>query len=156
MVILYDGLCTYIHPIGINGPYQYIQDLMRLDAFKGQKETDSRLTLIQTPLNIATWRSKLVHHPDKDFVMYILQGIEHGFGIGVNSLACFESAKNNMASSRKHPAVIDAYLQEETKHGNILGPFTLANAPNVHISRIGVIPKKHQPGKWRVITDLFP
>ena len=26
--------------------------------------------------------------------------------------------------------------------------------PNVHINRFGVIPKKHQPGKWRVITDL--
>ena len=64
-----------------------------------------------------------MHHPDKDFVRYILQGIEHGFGIGVNSLASFEGAKNNMASARKHPAIIDAYLQEETKNGNILGPF---------------------------------
>ena len=62
-----------------------------------------------------------------------------------------------MASARKHPAVIDTYLQEETKQGNILDPFTQANAPSVHISRIEVIPKKHQPGKWRVITDLsFP
>jgi hypothetical protein len=24
----------------------------------------------------------------------------------------------------------------------------------VHISRFGVIPKKHQPGKWRLIVDL--
>lgn len=27
----------------------------------------------------------------------------------------------------------------------------------MHINRFGVIPKKHQPGKWRLITDLsFP
>ena len=27
----------------------------------------------------------------------------------------------------------------------------------IHISRFGVIPKKHQPGKWHLITDFsFP
>ena len=26
--------------------------------------------------------------------------------------------------------------------------------PKVQINRIGAIPKKHQPGKWRIITDL--
>jgi len=26
--------------------------------------------------------------------------------------------------------------------------------PEAHISRFGVIPKKHQPGKWRLIVDL--
>ena len=36
----------------------------------------------------------------------------------------------------------------------MLGPFPLASAPKVHINRIGAIPKKHQPGKWRMITDM--
>ena len=50
--------------------------------------------------------------------------------------------------------ILALYLQEETKHDGILGPFTQAN---VNISRVGVIPKKNQPGKWRVIIDLsFP
>ena len=32
---------------------------------------------------------------------------------------------------------------------------SLAHAlPDVHINRIGTIPKKHQLGKWRLITDL--
>ena len=26
--------------------------------------------------------------------------------------------------------------------------------PDVHVSRFGVILKTHQPGKWRLITDL--
>ena len=59
--------------------------------------------------------------------------------------------EENMASARKHPTDIDAYLQEETKHDDILGPFIQTNAPKV----LGVIPQKHQPGKWRVITDLY-
>jgi len=51
--------------------------------------------------------------------------------------------EENMASARKHPTDIDAYLQEETKHDDILGPFIQTNAPKV----LGVIPQKHQPGK---------
>ena len=35
-----------------------------------------------------------------------------------------------------------------------MGPFGKAVAPKVHINRFGVIPKKHQPGKWRLISDL--
>ena len=35
--------------------------------------------------------------------------------------------------------------------------FSKPLAPVVHINRIGVIPKKYQPGRWRMITDLsFP
>ena len=36
-------------------------------------------------------------------------------------------------------------------------PIHPGKCSNVRINRIGVIPKKHQPGKWRAIPDLsFP
>ena len=35
-----------------------------------------------------------------------------------------------------------------------MGPLDPAQHPKVHISRFGVIPKNHQPGKWRLIVDL--
>ena len=39
----------------------------------------------------------------------------------------------------------------------MLGPFTGNNAHNIHINKIGVIPKNYHMGKWRLITDLsFP
>ena len=38
--------------------------------------------------------------------------------------------------------------------GRIAGPFPIPPLPNLHTSRFGVIPKKHQPGKWRLILDL--
>ena len=40
----------------------------------------------------------------------------------------------------------------------MLGPFPPAECPpHVHINRFGVIPKGHNTGKWRLITDLsFP
>ena len=38
--------------------------------------------------------------------------------------------------------------------GRLLGPFQLGELQKVHISKFGVIPKGHQPGKWRLIVDL--
>ena len=50
--------------------------------------------------------------------------------------------------------MIEEYLHSEVAKGNILGPFPPDTAPKVHINRFGAIPKRHQPGKWRMITDL--
>ena len=63
-----------------------------------------------------------------------------------------------MHSAREHPEVIDKYLQEELVRGRMLGPFSSSdNLPPLHINRFGVIPKGHNTGKWRLITDLsFP
>ena len=33
-------------------------------------------------------------------------------------------------------------------------PFSQPPLPVLHVSRFGVIPKRHQPGKWRLILDL--
>ena len=39
----------------------------------------------------------------------------------------------------------------------MLGPLPTCSIPNIQINRIGVIPKKSSPGRWRLITDLsFP
>ena len=62
-----------------------------------------------------------------------------------------------MQSASQHPDVIDKYIQAELEEDRIKGPFHSHLAPSVHINRFGVIPKKHQAGKWRLITDLsFP
>jgi len=72
-------------------------------------------------------------------------------------LASLVPTNKNMSSAQKHPEVVDDYLKKEIELSNILGPFSSASAPADHINRFGVIPKKHQPGKWRLITDLsFP
>ncbi len=39
----------------------------------------------------------------------------------------------------------------------MLGPFSPSHFPKAHINSFGVIPKGHNTGKWRLITDLsFP
>ena len=34
------------------------------------------------------------------------------------------------------------------------GPFSQPPLPVLHVSRFGVIPKRHHPGKWHLILDL--
>lgn len=112
---------------------------------------------VHTPLNIAAWQACLRGHPDADFTEYILRGLQCGFRIGVSGPTKLQSAKTNMSSAKQHPEVIEHYLQSEIQSGNILGPFPPQSLVGLHINRFGTIPKKHQPGKWRLITDLsFP
>ena len=117
--------------------------------------TDTSYARINTPLNIGSWAHSLRNNPDKDYVRYILTGIEHGFQIGVKDHSPLRSASKNMQSANQNEDVIENYLSKEIAAGNILGPIPLSSS--VHINRFGVIPKKHQMGKWRLITDLsFP
>ena len=86
-----------------------------------------------------------------------MKGIEWGFKVGVDPTANFISATKNMQSAAINPQVVKEYIQKEVESGNIIGPFPKTLAPAVHINHIGVIPKKYQPGRWRLITDLpFP
>ena len=58
---------------------------------------------------------------------------------------------------KAHQKIIEEYLTKEMKEGQILGPFLLHTIPHIHINRFRVIPKRHQSGKWCLITDLsFP
>ena len=63
------------------------------------------------------------------------------------------SSQRNMRSAIANPTVIKSYIDEEVKVGRLV----LTDTPNtqVHIGSFGIIPKRHQPGKWRLIVD-FP
>ena len=69
------------------------------------------------------------------------------------SIACPSSTQH--AVSIKEPIYHRRLPAKQASR--VFGPFPSSTAPCVHINRFGVIPKKHQPGKWRLITDLsFP
>ena len=97
----------------------------------------------------------MLTHPDQSFVTYVLDGLQNGFRVGFNPASVsFKSASQNMPSASLQPSVIDDYLYTELAKGRVAGPFSSPPLPHLHISRFGVIPKKHQPGKWRLILDL--
>ena len=135
-----------------NVGYQYTADLLALEQCKPADSMvyDKTMSTIITPLNASAWESCLQAHPDKQFAQYICNGIKHGFHIGFNREVRISSAKSNMSSAAAHPAIVNDYLAKELlKSRTIHYP----QAP-LQVSRFGVIPKKHQPGKWRLIVDL--
>ena len=142
---------------GPDGRYKYLEHLKVLEQWNqaSSRTTDSRISSLNwSPLNVKAWQKRLTRHPDRDFAEYIINGIQKGFRLGVNPEAVYTSVSRNMQSAIIHQDVVDQYLKQEVEQKNILGPFPKETAPDVHINRFGVIPKKHQVGKWRLITDL--
>ena len=110
---------------------------------------------VQTPLKIVEWERSLRQHPDRDLCKYLLRGLTEGFKIGFRYGSCSSrGARSNMKSATENPRVIDDYLSREVEAGRVIGPLGHQSMPAVHINRFGVIPKNHQPGKWRLIVDL--
>ena len=106
-------------------------------------------------LQLAAFQQELAHHLDCAKVQYVLDGIAHGFSSGFDpSRAALRSSLRNMRSATDHPDVIDEYLATEIAKSRVAGPFATPPFPNLHCSPFGVIPKKGQPRKWRLILDL--
>ena len=108
-----------------------------------------------TPINAEKLQHELYFHPDQTQVDYVISGLSNGFHLGFNPRAVsLKSARQNMPSASLQPSVIDQYLLTELEKGRVAGPYSMPPIPNLHISRFGIIPKKYQPGKWRLILDL--
>ena len=111
--------------------------------------------LIRTPLHVEAWSALLEDHPNKTWVSHLLSGLKEGVRIGFNPKSTSKSAKSNMQSATSHPDVVQQYLDEELKLGNISGPFNPKDLPpSVRFNRFGVIPKHNKPSKWHLIVDL--
>ena len=80
-----------------------------------------------------------------------MEGLRGGFDYANHSCV---SAKRNMLSASQHPEVIEEYLKEEYALGRIIGPLDAQEVQGIQISRFGVIPKPHKPGKWRLILHV--
>ena len=143
-------------PIGHN-TYPYMQQLSGLDAYQPQQQLPhlpAELQQITTPLLPHIWEELLLSYPDREFAQYIVAGLRDGFRLGFNREARLKSCTHNMRSAKQFPQVIDDYLSQE------LALQRVAVVPQdmvatIHPSPFGVIPKKHKPGKWRLILDLL-
>ena len=74
-----------------------------------------------------------------------------GFDYAVSSCV---KAKSNMKSALENEEDVDEYLGKEVGLSWVIGPLEPGLLPAMQINRFGVIPKNHQPGKWRLIVDL--
>lgn len=156
MVVRFTEGCCY----GVVGQYAYTAHLKELE--RRRPEGAERVlpamvgwTHIQCPMVGMVWSQCLEDHPDKAYSSYLINGIGAGFRVGFQygRKQCIR-AESNMQSARQHPEVIDAYLAAEVRAGRVLGPLEPGDYPRVHVNRFGLVPKNHQPGKWRLIVDL--
>ena len=110
---------------------------------------------IHTPLNYSAWCYFLQGETDRELVQFFLQGISQGFHVGFSYDTCaIHPATKNLQCAYSHPQVVEEYLRIEVTTSRVAGPFCQSAISGVHISRFGVIPKSHQPNKWRLIVDL--
>lgn len=90
--------------------------------------------------------------PDQVKVDYVISGLTNGFRLDFDpSAVSLQSASHNMPTASFQPSVIDQYLRTEREKGRVAGPFLISPIPNLHVSRFGVILKKHQLFKdWHI------
>ena len=82
--------------------------------------------------------------------------IRFGFPVDFDRTSVLKSLEDNHSSARLFPKDIEAYLDEEIKHGAILGPFAAPPLNNLHISPM-MTREKPNASHHRVIIDLsFP
>ena len=138
--------------------YPYTADLLCLDLCRPPGPlVHPLLRPVCSPLDPKAWSEALHPHPDKAFVRFLLKGLREGFRIGFHHPAPLQSAPRNMLSALQHPHVVQEYLGRECARNRMLGPYSRSDVrdmPPLHINRFGVIPKGHNTGKWRLITDL--
>ena len=132
----------------IAGTYGYTRELLALSraGHGGPKATaHPRLRRISSPLtaHLARWQQALSGHPDRAFVQFVLQGLEHGFRVGFTASTPLLPAPGNMHSARTHPEVIDEYLSTELAEGRMLGPFSPGQ---ILVSRVIRILRAHIRG----------
>ena len=136
--------------------YTYTQQLLALESCKPvtNKSLPPELLRITSSARVGAWAEALAHHPDRQFADYVIQGFSRGFRIGFkHDASILEQAQANMRIANFQAA--EAYISKELEEDRLVQMTPEeATAFNIHCSPLGIIPKKNQPGKWRLIVDL--
>ena len=101
-------------------------------------------------LPLDEWSPYLNQHPDKAFAAFMERGLSHGFCIGFDHTSTLRPAPPNFHSVQANPATVERYMAGEIAAGRLVA------TAETHVRRnpIGIIPKPHQLGKFRLIIDL--
>ena len=150
-------MSQYMHVAGniCGGLYRYTDDLLSLEASTPHKVSlPPECCHINSPLKSDIWESLLSAHPDRLYVNFLLTGIRRGLRVGcLASKDDLRSSYQNISAAQLNASVVDKYLKEELECGRLV-EVPSGRTGDIHVSKLGVILKWHQPGKWRMIVDL--
>ena len=157
---LLDSSATVSPPISLpsanifNCRYRYTGDLLTLSAAVNPQPV-MQWPRYHTPVQLELLQPYLIAHPDQEYATYIAAGLRDGFRIGFShGNARLKARKGNHPSCRAKPEVVTERIAAELSAGRLLGPIAPAHLPLVHTSPMGLVPKPHQPNKFRLIVDL--
>ena len=141
----------------VGGRYRYLQDLLALDRCRDPVPS-ATWPRCPSPICLANWERFLATHPDQGFATFIFNGLSAGFRIGFDrSTTRLHSTRKNHLSASVNPSVVRDRIRSERDLGRLVGPVHQSYLPYLHVSPIGLVPKKGQLGQWRMIVDLsFP
>lgn len=136
------------------GEYKYTTDLLELEAVApatklGATPGQATHTAIQE-----AWEPYLSSLPDQRFAAFVRRGLRDGFRIGVDRSHQLKSMETNMSSALANPEVVDKYIANEVKAGTLQAVMEQDEQARTHCNPIGMVPKNHQPGKFRLIVNL--
>ena len=106
----------------------------------------------RTPTDVTRLQKELQDFPDKIFVSKLCIELQEGTRIGYIGPRKPRLSKN-LPSAYKNAAIVSETLAKEVALGRVAGPFNDPPSPNLQVSPIGVIPKKHSD-KFRLIFHL--
>ena len=154
--VIYPEVKLFSEGMVKDGHYLYTDHLKILDSKRPRPGPQAVLPIISrevyTPLHLEQWIQELSGHPDSSFASYILEGIQRGFRIGFDRSLNLVSASTNLHCS--NPDIVSDYLTREVALHRMWRCPTVVVPKGVHLSPLGIIPKKNKPGKWRMIVDL--
>lgn len=108
---------------------------------------------VDSNLNIASWREKLVGYHDQEVVEFL----QYGWPVGVEGRIPDTVSAQNHKGAREFASVVSDHVISEVKRGRVIGP--LKNNPfdtQLVLSPLNTVPKKESEAR-RVILDLsFP
>ena len=78
------------------------------------------------------------------------RGCLQGFRIGFDRSCRLRPARGNFQSVTNNPSVVSRYIAEEVAAGRL----EVSHSPTTRTNPIGLIPKPHRPGEFRLIVDL--
>lgn len=104
-----------------------------------------------SPINVNRLEYELKEHPDKHFVMYLLNGIRFGFDtlVSILDLPTFEC--KNLLSAIRDPESVDMLLKQEIDKGYVKGPFS---SPPFETYRVSL--NRIAEGKYSVKKTSYP
>ena len=108
---------------------------------------------VVTPICVRNSAHVLTSHPDRDTVLYIINGFTNGFDVGFRGHFTEPNTRpRNLLSARDNVFQVDEAIRKELTRGHTSGPFLLPPFGHTHCSPIGAAPKPD--GSIRLIMDL--